>query len=163
MTFTLKNCSNKSQLPGSYCVNIWKMWGVFVVFRWAACLQTAQGGEMREEGETFHQPWALMTSSRCFLTAVQRLCGRGAFLLSLGLVPGWQSMSLCLFCGRLFRRSPPFYWRKWYLEAQTGCPADWPGLWTVPSPPPTSPPRLHSSSMPPPLLPSALFSQRKIA
>lgn len=76
--------------------------------------------------------------------------GCRAFLLSLGLVPGWQSMSLCLLYGRLFRRPPPFfYWRKWCLEAQTGCPAGWPGLWTIPPSPLLG---LHSSSAPPPRL-----------
>lgn len=106
------------------------------------------------------KPWALMTSSRYFLTALLRLSRSGSYSAQSGLMPGGQSMSLCLFGGGLFWRSPPFYWRKCYLEAQTGCPAGLPGLWTT-SPPPSTP----SGSIlcpQPPSSPSAPFCLRKI-
>lgn len=46
------------------------------------------------------------------------------FSLLLGLVPGRWQMYCYVFCGSWFLRSLLFFYRrKWYLEAQTGCPA----------------------------------------
>lgn len=70
--------------------------------------------EALREGSLPPQPWP---------------CARVTINVSLSLL--WEIIS----------KVSPFYWRKWYLEAQTGCPADWP---EHPAPPLLPPHGLHS-------------------
>lgn len=54
--------------------------------------------------------WGRADVSSCAEVCVEVRVGFGGWAAFhfLGLMPGWQSMSLCLFCGRLFWRSPSF-------------------------------------------------------
>lgn len=54
--------------------------------------------------------WGRADVSSCAEVCVEVRVGFGGWAAFhfLGLMPVWQSMSLCLFCGRLFWRSPSF-------------------------------------------------------